>query len=299
MTKVPIIGTFRGRFSNHWKNGALLAALLPFAAGAAEVVWSTNRFEEGTSLASAALEAEHVRGPAAPLRKASQRWNLAWPSSTDPELAVRLRTELSRAIDEAVEDDPFPVTTGDSPEPSIRVCSKAFNRAFKDLLKLDPASAQRYEAIVDLKPVLTTSNLVASTAGAYVYSGGAHGTTHRRHVVCDARTGERLSFDRVFPETARSNLLAAITESFRAAKGLAPAQSLKDGGLFEDSLILTSNYVADATGIGFTYEPYEVAPYCEGMIEVRLSYARARDLLATGTALRAEADERLGGTSAP
>jgi hypothetical protein len=283
------------KFSSHWKLAIIAIAMMTCAAGRAQpgVMWKTNVISEGDSVVSAAAEADHVRAIAMPLRKAKQKWNVAWPAGGgDHDLLLAMRRSISGLIAPAFADYHAGPTDADDAMPWMRGLAEQFNRDFKEMLKDDPGMAQRYEAIVDAGPAFTGSHVVVLKSSSYLYSGGAHGSQSDAYEVIGLAGKRVLKFDEVFPSNRIADLQHAMEIQFRRDKSAPAPTPLKDAGLFENTLAITSNYFADAAGIGFTYADYEIAPHSEGIITIHLTWDDVRELIAPGTALRAEADER-------
>jgi hypothetical protein len=54
------------------------------------------------------------------------------------------------------------------------------------------------------------------------------------------------------------------------------------GILFDKHLALTKNFYVTGKGVGFIYNPYEVAPYVVGEIELYVPFSEITDILKPG-----------------
>lgn len=287
--------------SNRWKRALLaLAASACTARAQTNVAWTTNALVEGHSFVHSAAEADPVRALAMPLRAARQKWNVVWPAAgPDTNLLRVMRRSLSGLIATAFADYRVRPTEADSPEAWMRFVAEEYNREFKDLVKTDPGTAQRYEAIVNAGPSFVGSHVATLKSSTYLYAGGAHGTASDAYRVVDLAGGRVLHFEEVFPSRNVPRLRHALELQFRKDRSLPAPKPLRDAGLFEDTLAAASNYFADATGVGFTYADFEIAPHAEGIITIHLAWDEARELIAPDTALRAEAEQRASKRPSP
>jgi hypothetical protein len=100
------------------------------------------------------------------------------------------------------------------------------------------------------------------------YEGGAHGMFGTDYRVFDRNTGRFATLADIvgaarLPDL-RQTVLAKVREKFELRKD----ERLTDAGFFKDDLELTENFFLSEDGIGFHWNPYELAPYVFGEIEV-------------------------------
>jgi hypothetical protein len=53
---------------------------------------------------------------------------------------------------------------------------------------------------------------------------------------------------------------------------------LSEGGFFEDSVDRLEDFFVSPQGLGFQWDPYEIAPYSTGIIEIIFPYDQIRGL---------------------
>ena len=118
-------------------------------------------------------------------------------------------------------------------------------------------------------------HLVTYTGTDYEYTGGAHGYTGIGHDVFDLTTGEIVTEADLFAEgyeEAVADLLAASLEVYLA-------------DIDEDPEMMFSmpepndNFAVSEEGITWTYNPYEIAPYSMGIIDLTVSWADLKPYL--------------------
>ncbi|MDR1256962.1 MAG: RsiV family protein, partial [Spirochaetaceae bacterium] len=109
--------------------------------------------------------------------------------------------------------------------------------------------------------------------------GGAHGQNEKTFFVLDTGLGSQVFLDDILQSGARPSLQARIDDSLRETYGAAPGASLRTAGFLEDSGGVPENFFLSPDGLGFSWKPYEIAPYAMGAIEIVLPYTLIEDLL--------------------
>jgi hypothetical protein len=100
------------------------------------------------------------------------------------------------------------------------------------------------------------------------YDGGAHGSYGTEYRVFDRNAARFVTLEDVFGADEREALHEAVVESLRKKFELAEGEGLTAAGFFSDTLSLTENFFLSGEGVGFHWNPYELAPYVFGAIEV-------------------------------
>jgi hypothetical protein len=100
------------------------------------------------------------------------------------------------------------------------------------------------------------------------YDGGAHGMYGTDYHVFDRNTARFVTLADIADKAGLSDLREAVVEELRKKFELREGERLTDAGFFEDAIELTENFFLSEDGIGFHWNPYEVAPYVFGEIEV-------------------------------
>jgi len=115
-------------------------------------------------------------------------------------------------------------------------------------------------------------NLATFVIQSYTYvAGSAHGMQHNEFVTFDLNTQKRLALTDIL----KPNVEAKVAEQLYDAN----ASWLTQHDITRDKLQLSDNYFYGVNGIVFVYPLYELAPYAEGMPELRLPYQIAKDLV--------------------
>lgn len=107
----------------------------------------------------------------------------------------------------------------------------------------------------------------------YMYMGGAHGLESASYHPFYKKTLKPVLLTDFVPEEYNESLMIALYEEF-------VAQGYDEEYLTNYSTGLeTSNIYYSEDGITFVYQPYEIAPYCDGIIELTLSWEKVDDML--------------------
>ncbi|MDR2394124.1 MAG: RsiV family protein [Treponema sp.] len=125
------------------------------------------------------------------------------------------------------------------------------------------------------------SDLMILSRNREYYQGGAHGMREKRYfvIVQDAERVQGLVLEDLIQADAWSRLEALIAQALRTQANLKEDEPLSQGGFFEDEVAVPDNFFLTAEGLGFHWDPYEIAPYVMGSIEVLLPYEQIEDIL--------------------
>jgi hypothetical protein len=126
-------------------------------------------------------------------------------------------------------------------------------------------------------PVNTPLLLVLSREKEY-YLGGAHGMREQLWLVLDRGASKPVALQDVVVEEKQGFLAAAAREALREKAGLEKGEALSQGGYYED-FALTENFCFLPGGMGLHWNPYEIAPYSQGPVDIIIPYRSIRDLL--------------------
>jgi hypothetical protein len=142
--------------------------------------------------------------------------------------------------------------------------------------------------------IMNESGFLTVEYNTWTYTGGAHGNYGSSYRSFDMESGQELLLeDLVKPgyEKRWAELGAAELRAQEGAKATAP---LTEVGLFEDKLELNETWFLTPGGIGFSYDPYEIASYARGMVQFVLPWKDILQDLKPGTKVY-EIASRIGG----
>jgi hypothetical protein len=111
------------------------------------------------------------------------------------------------------------------------------------------------------------------------YLGGAHGLKEKQYFLFDMVKIKTISLDELIRENTYPTLQRLIAARLREQAGIKRNTPLSQGGFFTDMPELTENFFLTPEGIGFHWNPYEIAPYSMGSVEVVIPYDELIDVL--------------------
>ncbi|HTN39016.1 MAG TPA: DUF3298 domain-containing protein [Arachidicoccus sp.] len=127
-----------------------------------------------------------------------------------------------------------------------------------------------YFSTINIQVVYNHHDYVILYGSNYEYSGGAHGNFGANLTCLDLANKVRMRLQDIVSIDSLK-LQSIIEKYFRQEYGLAPGAPLTDI-LFENVLPANNNFYFTPKGIGFVYDPYEVASYAEGQINVFIPF---------------------------
>jgi hypothetical protein len=115
----------------------------------------------------------------------------------------------------------------------------------------------------------------------FAYTGGAHPNSNLAFFVFDRKTGRTLSLNDLVADTTA--LLSVVERAFRSQQQLMPNTNLEEHGYFlrDGHFFLPANIGMGRKGMVFYYNPYEIAAYALGPIEVTVPYDQLDGILRT------------------
>lgn len=113
----------------------------------------------------------------------------------------------------------------------------------------------------------------------FSYTGGAHPNSNVSFYTFDRKTGELLSLSDLVADTTA--LLRLVEKEFRKQQAIAPNHNLEQEGYFlrDGQFFLPANIGMGSKGMLFYYNPYEIAAYAVGPIQVTVPYDQLGGIL--------------------
>jgi hypothetical protein len=134
----------------------------------------------------------------------------------------------------------------------------------EDTSELEFMRERPYDEITEVEILYNRQNRLVLCVFNYLYSGGAHGNFDFQILNLDITKREVLGL----PADRLAELPSLIEKGFRKKHGLTEKDSLNQL-LFENHpQWVNNNYYLTEKGIGFIYNPYEIAPYVAGSLSV-------------------------------
>lgn len=170
---------------------------------------------------------------------------------------------------------------GASNKVSLQQTQQTFINAYADMMKHQADSEQSWYSQTNITVPFQTSTLVCLSIETDDYTGGAHGIYSTFFTNYDKEAKQFVTLKKLVGDSALKELTSIAEKQFRIANEIQPDANLEIlGYLFnEGKFYLTDNFTITDEGITWLYNPYEIAPYAQGTIEVAVSKNDLQPLL--------------------
>lgn len=129
-------------------------------------------------------------------------------------------------------------------------------------------------------PLITNHLLWSYAMDVYEYTGGAHGNRYLLIQNYDLQTGDAVSEQDLFIDDYYEPLKALLLETLIAQTDEAETKKdLRRLGYSIADVVPNENFYVTSEGITYVYNPYEIAPYAMGCIQISLPWDSIRHLL--------------------
>lgn len=117
------------------------------------------------------------------------------------------------------------------------------------------------------------NNFLFYSEADYYYTGGAHPNHSMSYIIYDLKNGEKLTLDKIFIKTKIEKIDQLLRDYIKNDEGLMEA-------IFEIEKVTTvNNFSFDQAEIRFFFNPYEIAPYAAGEIEIPISWIKLKEYI--------------------
>ncbi len=140
-----------------------------------------------------------------------------------------------------------------------------------------------WEKMINTGVVFNSENVLCLEFERYVFTGGAHGMSNLAYESINLLSGASFDYQTIFKPNSDSMLSELLTARLKNDRDINAADSLKASGYFVGKILPNHNLFITASGIGFAYNPYEIAPYSFGITRITLPWNQIIDLLETET----------------
>ena len=104
------------------------------------------------------------------------------------------------------------------------------------------------------------------------YEGGAHGIQQELFFNFNNKTGQRITLSDIFVPGFEQQLCELLLQALIKQAGAEDADDLKEKGyLYAMDMFATENFILGSDEVTFVYNPYEIAPYAYGLVELTIS----------------------------
>jgi hypothetical protein len=123
------------------------------------------------------------------------------------------------------------------------------------------------------------SSLAQISQSREYYLGGAHGMREKKYALIDTVQARQLKLEDLIKRGSMAELHLLVEAELRTLSGIDKGTPLSQGGFFEDTPDIPENFFIDPKGFGFHWDPYEIAPYAAGPIDIVLAPKQVKNLL--------------------
>ncbi len=212
-----------------------------------------------------------------PIHHLDLKVSCSYPTSVAPEgqaLSDSIGRKLQYALlgEEAMQQEPF-----DS------VAKKFFISSYQEYLQ--DMQAPNFESLIKAgmtyirtgyytsKLLYNDKDYVSLEINKQEYSGGAHGIENFYYLNYDLQNNRELTLADILQSPDSPQLLRLIIQKIQERFGVTTQKELEAIGIYSaDEIPIPTNIHFDADSIYFHYNPYEIAAYVIGSIDVGLSY---------------------------
>lgn len=135
---------------------------------------------------------------------------------------------------------------------------------------IDNAQICNFETHVKGWVLYCDSNILSYQRELYTYAGGAHGMNTKTNYVFDIKTGKRLTEEDIFGQGFERKIGKLLDEKANTlrSKSILPTED----EFYNDWYIKPNgNFALTDSSIIYTFNPYEIAPYCFGIIDIEIT----------------------------
>jgi hypothetical protein len=166
---------------------------------------------------------------------------------------------------------------------SVDEVAKLFYSEMRQLQQSEKSYASTWEVERKVRVLTNRPPLLTLEVSELTYTGGAHPNHFTKYINIDLRTGKRITLNELFSPEALKKLEKLAEKRFREDRKFSKKQSWSELGFFFENgeFHLNDNFKIDSDGITFLFNPYEVASYAFGSIELKIPLSDIRPLLKT------------------
>ena len=163
----------------------------------------------------------------------------------------------------------------------IRKKNEAYFSAYKEeiptSLSEDESDRYNYELFNFFDVVYNKNGLLIMKQSHYSYTGGAHGIYGDTYACIDM-TGKKVWQLNDVLQADRTAISALLETEVRKQFSIQATEALSDR-LLTDTIKPTNNFYCTSTGIVFHYNPYEIASYADGEVDLYIPFSKLGSML--------------------
>lgn len=135
---------------------------------------------------------------------------------------------------------------------------------------VEPTDTIHFATDIQGRVLYSDSTIVSYQRTLYTYAGGAHGMNTKTNYVFNLKTGKLLTEEDLFGKDFERKIQKRLTEK---ANILRQQDILPEEDIFYSNSNITpnGNFAITDTSIIYTFNPYEIAPYVYGIIDIEIT----------------------------
>ncbi len=192
-----------------------------------------------------------------------------WPTGNS-ETDEFVKTQIGKLFDEKEKSRDITAVLRNSAKDFLDDYSSDTTINAKDI-KESPESFN-YDLTNDCRVVYQSEKLLSLSFDNFSFTGGAHGNYGTSYLPIDLVNRKSLKLTDVIKAGGVRQLRPLLEKSYRKSRNLKPSEGLTEGGLFDNKIEPNENFYITGKGIIFSYQPYEIASYADGEIEIMIDY---------------------------
>lgn len=153
---------------------------------------------------------------------------------------------------------------------SVEQAVKRFISGYHEDKMEFPDMMATYKATIKSEKIHDSENMLSLRMFTHLYTGGAHGYSSVSYLNLDPKTGHIIPLEQMLIDL--DDFIGFVEMKFRKAYDIPENSDINANRfMFEgNTFILPSSMGFDDKNMLFTYNPYEIAPYAEGPIELKI-----------------------------
>lgn len=203
-----------------------------------------------------------------------------------PKVAIQLpnaidQTKFAKTINIALREEVISLLQYDDADEvsTIQSAITSFKNGYLELQKLYNDESTPWEATITGRVTFEDDNFLTIALDTYIFTGGAHGYTSKQFLNFDKQHALELENNELFEN--EEDFRSFVETQFRKKEKIPQDKPINATGfMFEnDSFHLPENMGFDTEGLVLIYNPYEVASYADGTIEMTVSHSQVKQFL--------------------
>lgn len=142
------------------------------------------------------------------------------------------------------------------------------------------ATWMSYEEITNGEVMYNDHGIIGYKLSRYSYTGGAHGQTDVELGVYDVHSQTSVTLHNIFKEIDLPKVNELIVNKLMSDYNCSTVEELSENDFFSpEEIEATENFMLNDSAMVWLYDPYEIAPYSMGEIQVELKWDMLKDLI--------------------